>query len=91
MDESNSFQPSAVRLMDQVRVTLRFYHYAYSTEKSYVDWILKFIRFNDKQHPKDMGKPEIERFLCGQERLRACEATIHAFDFKIVFGLPLAV
>jgi len=63
MDESNSFRPSAGRLMDQVRETLRFYHYAYSTEKSYVNWILKFIRFNGKQHPKDMGKPEIERFL----------------------------
>ena len=40
MDESNIFRPSVDRLMDQVRETLRFYHYAYSTEKSYVDWIL---------------------------------------------------
>lgn len=63
MDESTTFQPSAVKLMDQVRETLRFYHYAYSTEKSYVDWIVRFIRFNEKRHPKDMGKREIERFL----------------------------
>jgi len=63
MDESTTFRPSAARLMDQVRETLRFYHYAYSTEKSYVDWIVRFIRFNEKRHPKDMGKREIERFL----------------------------
>ena len=63
MDESNTFRPTATRLMDQVRETLRFYHYAYSTEKSYVDWILKFIRFSGKKHPKEMGKYEIERFL----------------------------
>ena len=63
MDESVTFRPTASRLMDQVRETLRFYHYAYNTEKSYVDWILKFIRFNGKKHPKDMGKLEIERFL----------------------------
>ena len=46
MDEPVTFRPSASRLMDQVRETLRFYHYAYNTEKSYVEWILKFIRFN---------------------------------------------
>lgn len=63
MDESNTFKPGALRLMDQVRETLRFYHYAYSTEKSYIEWIIRFIRFNGKRHPKDMGKREIERFL----------------------------
>lgn len=63
MDEIDTFRPTATRLMDQVRETLRFYHYAYNTEKSYTNWILKFIRFNGKRHPKDMGKLEIERFL----------------------------
>ena len=63
MDEKTTFQPTATRLMDQVRETLRFYHYAYNTEKSYVEWILRFIHFSGKKHPKDMGKPEIEKFL----------------------------
>lgn len=63
MDEIDTFRPTATRLMDQVRETLRFYHYAYNTEKSYTNWILKFIRFNGKRHPKEMGKLEIERFL----------------------------
>ena len=63
MDESIIFRPTAPRLMDQVRETLRFHHYAYNTEKSYVGWILKFIRFSGKKHPQEMGKFEIERFL----------------------------
>ena len=63
MDKSQTFRPTSTRLMDQVRETLRFYHYAYNTEKSYVGWILKFIRFSGKKHPKEMGKFEIERFL----------------------------
>jgi integrase len=63
MDEPTTFRPSAPKLMDQVRETLRFYHYAYNTERSYVEWILKFIRFSGKQHPREMGKLEIERFL----------------------------
>lgn len=45
----------ATWLMDQVRETLRFYHYAYATEKSYIDWILKFTRFSGKKHPKKNG------------------------------------
>ena len=57
------FVPQPGRLMDQVREVLRFYHYAYSTEKSYVQWILRYIRFNDIRHPRDLGKTEIERFL----------------------------
>ncbi|MGY8815095.1 MAG: hypothetical protein ACKVHQ_10355, partial [Gammaproteobacteria bacterium] len=30
------------RLMNQVREVLRFHHYAYSTEKSYIVWNLQF-------------------------------------------------
>ena len=48
MDESVTFRPTATILMDQVRETLRFYHYAYNTETSYVEWILIFIRFSGK-------------------------------------------
>lgn len=60
---NQSFTPKPGKLMAQVRETLRFHHYAFSTEKTYVQWILRYIRFNDRRHPKDMGKPEIERFL----------------------------
>ena len=57
------YVPKSIRLMDQVREVLRFHHYAYNTEKSYVSWILQYIRFNNKRHPKDMGKSEVESFL----------------------------
>lgn len=33
------------------------------TEKSYAHWINRFILFNDKRHPRDMGAPEVEAFL----------------------------
>ncbi len=51
------------KLLDQVREKLRVKHYAIRTEQTYVDWIKRFIRFHDKQHPKDMGAREIESFL----------------------------
>jgi Phage integrase, N-terminal SAM-like domain len=28
-----------------------------------VQWIVRYILFHNKRHPKDMGVPEIEEFL----------------------------
>ena len=54
---------SKPRLLDQVQDKLRLKHYSIRTEKSYVDWIKRFILFHHKRHPSEMGKPEIEGFL----------------------------
>jgi hypothetical protein len=51
------------RLLDQVRSRLRVRHYSLRTEQAYVGWIRRFILANGKQHPRDMGGPEVERFL----------------------------
>lgn len=50
--------------MDQAREVLRYHHYAYSTEKTYCEWIVRYIKFHGaKKHPKHMGKRQIEAFL----------------------------
>ncbi len=51
------------RLLDQVHIAIRARHYSRRTEKSYVGWILRFILFNGKRHPVDMGEREIVSFL----------------------------
>ena len=51
------------RLLDSVRSAIRTRHYSYRTEKAYVDWIRRFIRFHDKRHPKEMGGTEVTQFL----------------------------
>lgn len=56
-------QPGKPRLLDRVRHRCRVKHYSIRTEKRYVDWIKRFIHFNDLRHPKDMGAPEVEAFL----------------------------
>jgi integron integrase len=38
-------------------------HYSIRTETQYVQWIKRFILFNSKRHPKDMGAAEVEAFL----------------------------
>jgi len=62
-DPKPRFQPKPARLMDQVKEVLRYHHYSLSTEKAYIHWILAFIRFHNRQHPKDLGKQHIEAFL----------------------------
>ena len=43
--------------MDQVRQVLRYHHYSYRTEKTYCDWIVRYIKyFGSKKHPRDLGK-----------------------------------
>ena len=65
MENKEKFRPDPqLRLMDQVRQVMRYHHYAYRTEKTYCDWIVRYIKFHDsKTHPRDMGKSEIEAFL----------------------------
>ena len=53
------------KLLGKVRNTLRVNHYAIKTEKSYVQWIKRFILFHKKRHPAEMGKLEVELFLPG--------------------------
>ena len=51
------------KLLDQVSDALRTKHYAYRTEKTYLDWIKRYILFHKKRHPKDMGANEIREFI----------------------------
>ncbi|MDF7802162.1 integron integrase, partial [Pontiellaceae bacterium B1224] len=65
MEDKKKFSPNKDhKLMDQVRETLRYYHYAYRTEQTYCDWIKRFLNFYGmSQHPSTMGAAEVERYL----------------------------
>lgn len=51
------------RLLDRVRREIRVRHYSIRTESSYVDWIKRFIIFNDRRHPSELGASEVTAFL----------------------------
>ena len=51
------------KLLDQLRDKIRLKHYSIRTEEAYADWVRRFILFNRKRHPKDMGRAEVEAFL----------------------------
>ncbi|MBT8392592.1 MAG: integron integrase [Ignavibacteriaceae bacterium] len=52
-----------LKLLDKVRTELRSKHYSKRTEAVYTNWIKRFILFNNKRHPRDMGADEIKAFI----------------------------
>ena len=63
------------KLLDQVRQAIRARHYSKRTERTYVDWIKRFIFFHGKRHPVEMGEPETQ--------------PIFHFPFEIICDLSL--
>jgi integron integrase len=55
--------PAPPRLLDLVRQAIRARHYSCRTEKAYAAWIKRYVLFHGKRHPREMGVPEVTRFL----------------------------
>jgi integron integrase len=51
------------RLLDRVRQAIRARHYSRRTEKAYVAWTRRYILFQGKRHPSDMGAAEMTQYL----------------------------
>jgi len=51
------------KLLDRMRTEIRVRHYSIRTEEAYVDWARRFILFNNKRHPKELGAAEVRDFL----------------------------
>lgn len=58
--DSSSSRP---KLLTQVRDALRSRHYSARTERTYSQWIKRFIFFNGVRHPQELGEVEVNRFL----------------------------
>jgi len=65
MENIQKFKPNPKnKLMDQVQEVLRYYHYAYRTEMTYCNWILRYIHyFGGKTHPINLGAQDVKKFL----------------------------
>lgn len=49
--------------LDHVRDVIRTSQYSYGTEKTYINWIYRYIVFHGKRHPDQMGGKEISDYL----------------------------
>jgi integron integrase len=61
-DATRSQQPTR---LNEVRRVLRLHHYSIHTERSYVEWIVRFVRFHGMRSRQDLfpAEPKIEAFL----------------------------
>lgn len=82
--------------MDQVREAIRSRHYSYRTEQVYADWIIRYIKFHELKHPKEMGDKEINEFLIHLATERAVSPSTQnqalsslLFLYKHVLNKPL--
>lgn len=98
MEKNTEFRPNPkAKLMDQVREVLRYHHYAYRTEQTYCQWILRYIyHFGGKTHPKKLTAKDVERFLShlateGKVSASTQRQALNAlvFLYRNVLDLPL--
>ena len=84
------------KLLEQVVTRMRVKHYSLRTEKSYVNWIKRYIWHHGKRHPKDLGAAEVEAFLSHLAVTRNVSASTQnqaksalLFLYKEVLGVQL--
>ena len=90
----NSAQP--LTLLGRVREAIRYKHYSIRTERTYVEWVRRFVRFHGQRHPRDMGAPEVRAFLGHLASEAKVAASTHQqalsallFLYKEVLGVNL--
>jgi len=98
IDRGTKFIPDPdKKLMEQARECLRYYHYSYRTEQSYLSWIFRYIRFfGGKTHPRELNADSVEKYLSHLASVGGVAATTQrqalnaiAFLYRDVLDLPL--
>jgi integron integrase len=51
------------KLLHSLRVILRVGHFSRRTEKAYVYWIRRYVRFHGVRHPRELHEADVTRFL----------------------------
>jgi integrase len=61
-----------VRLLDLLRRHMRDRGYAWKTEKTYIHWIRRFLRFHGLRHPDSLSAVHVEQYLSHLANERHC-------------------
>ena len=60
MDVPPALPATPTRLMDRFRAFIRSRNMAYRTEKTYVHWVLRYIRFHGRLHPEQLKARDVD-------------------------------
>ena len=97
-DSPMQSQDQKPKILDQVRSVMRLHHYSIHTERTYIDWIKRYIAFHRMKSREDLanGERKIEAFLthlavdeqvASATQNQAMNALV--FLYKRVLQLPL--
>ncbi|TYP95239.1 Phage integrase, N-terminal SAM-like domain [Fodinibius salinus] len=50
-------------LLSKIRTEIRRRNYSYQTEQAYTKWVVRFAKYHDLTHPKEMGEEEVVAYL----------------------------
>ncbi len=76
-------------VIEKCRTAMRTRHFSIRTEKSYINWIRRFIIFHDMRQPEEMSGPEIGAYLdylaetrrvAGATQKQALNALVFLYD-----------
>jgi hypothetical protein len=79
------------KLLDRLRTELRLRHRSLPTERSYCDWVKRYVRFHEMRHPSEMGAAEITAFLSYLAEDRQVAAATQNQDLPFSRSLPVAL
>ena len=64
IDDSRApLPPNSTKFMPKLRTFIRARNLAYKTEKTYCQWIKRYIKYHHLQHPHEMDGRHVEQFL----------------------------
>lgn len=84
MAESSS--PRSPKLLTLVREAIRVRGYSPRTEKAYVGWIIRYVRFCGGRHPRECGPREVQAFATSlASKDRVAPSTQHQAVCAVLF------
>jgi integron integrase len=67
--------PQPPRLLERMREQIRLRHYSLRTERSYCDWVRRYVRFHGMRHPRELGPEHMTAFLSSLANRRHVSAS----------------
>ena len=61
--------------------------YAWKTEKTYVHWIRRFIRYHDRRHPSELSAAHVEQYLSHLANERQCSPSTQSIALNALIYL----
>jgi integron integrase len=56
-------QIKSLKLLEKVSYIARYKHFSLSTERTYTQWVKRYVLFHNKQHPSQLNEQHIKSYL----------------------------